>query len=31
MGADVKIIPVFDATGVVMSDPTGTILSVKNQ
>lgn len=27
-GADVKIAPVFDVTGAIVSDPTGTILSV---
>jgi hypothetical protein len=29
-GADMKIAPVFDATGAIMSDPTGAILSVIN-
>ena len=28
--ADVRIAPVFDSTGVVVSDPTGTILSLIN-
>ena len=29
-GTDMKIAPVFDATGTVVSDPTGTILSMVN-
>jgi len=29
-GTDMKIAPVFDVTGAVVSDPTGTLLSVIN-